>query len=373
MCPARSRLVALAVAAAVLTLAQAGGARAQAPAPPQPSAVPVQVTQAVRRDVPILLRNIGTVQAFQSVLVRARVDGTLDDVFFQEGQEVKRGDRLAQIDPRPYAAALAQAVAKRAADAAQLANARNDLNRYQSLSRNDFASRQQVDTQAATVAQFEATLQGDDAQIATARLNLDFCNITSPIDGRVGLRMVDPGNLIHANDAQGIVSITQIHPISVIFTLPQDTLPQVQAAMVKSKLQVQAWSADDQHQLDTGELLTVDNSIDQGTGTYRLKAVFPNKENQLWPGQFVNARLQTGTRPGVVTVPSIAVQHGPSGLFVFMIKPDQTAAMRPVEVVQDDGQMAVIAKGLDDGAQVVVKGVSRLQDGTPVAPTKVSS
>jgi multidrug efflux system membrane fusion protein len=357
----------------VLTLSQTGGARAQAPAQPQPSAVPVQVTQAVRKDVPILLRNIGTVQAFQSVLVRARVDGTLDEVLFQEGQEVKRGDRLAQIDPRPYAAALAQAVAKRAADTAQLANARNDLSRYQTLSRKDFASRQQVDTQAATVAQLEATLQGDDAQIATARLNLDFCNITSPIDGRVGLRMVDPGNLIHANDAQGIVSVAQIHPISVIFTLPQDTLPQVQAAMAKGKLPVQAWSADDQRQLDTGELLTVDNNIDQGTGTYRLKAVFPNKDNQLWPGQFVNARLQTGTRPGVVIVPSVAVQHGPNGLYVFMIKPDQTAAMRPVEVAQDDGRMAVIAKGLDDGTQVVVKGVSRLQDGTPVVPTKVSS
>lgn len=329
--------------------------------------VPVQVAAAQRQDVPVLLRNIGTVQAYQSVLVRARVDGTLDRILFREGQEVKAGDRLAQIDPRPYQAALDQARARKAADQAQLANAQRDLARTSNLARSDFASRQQLDTQSASVAQFQATIAGDDAAIATAQLNLDFCNITAPIDGRVGLRLVDAGNLIHAADAQGIVSITQVQPIAVLFTLPQETLPQVQAAMARGALPTLAFSQDDRTQLSAGRLLTIDNAIDPATGTIRLKAEFANADERLWPGQFVNVRLQVETLAGAVTVPSIAVQRGPNGLFAFVVRPDGTAAMQPVEVRQDDGRTAVIAKGLEAGAHVVVNGQSRLQNGSKVA------
>ncbi len=337
--------------------------------------VPVTTAVAGRRDVPVMLRNLGTVQAFNSVLVRARVDGTIDKVMFTEGQDVKPGDPLMEIDPRPYAATLAAAQAKKASDTAQLQNAQRDLARYSNLAKSDFASRQQLDTQQALVAQYQATIQGDDASIATAQLNLDFCKITSPISGRTGLRLVDVGNLVHATDSTGLVTITQIHPIAVIFTLPQDSLPAIQAAMVSSKLPVTAYTSDDQTMLSAGVLATTDNAIDQTTGTIKLKAVFDNPDSKLWPGQFVNARLQIGTLKNVVTAPSTAVQHGPTGLFVYVVKPDSTVAVTPVKVTQDDGQYAVIASGLDEGAQVVVAGQSRLQAGTKVAgtPAKASS
>jgi multidrug efflux system membrane fusion protein len=343
-------------------------ALAQATAPaPAPPGVPVQAATTKRADVPVLLRNIGQVQAFQSVLIRARVDGTLDKVLFNEGQDVKAGQVIAQIDPRPYAAALAQAQAKKAADEANLANAERDLQRYSSLASSSFASRQQVDTQLALVAQTQANIKGDDAAIDSAKLNLDFTNIASPIDGRTGLRLVDAGNLIHATDTTGIVTITQIRPIAVIFTLPQDNLPQIQSAMATDKLTVLAFTADDKTQLASGYLLTTDNTIDPSTGTIRLKAVFANAESRLWPGQFVNVRLQLGTLKNVLTVPSAAVQRGPSGLYVYVVKPDGTAGVQPVDVQQDDGQVAVIAKGLDDNVQVVTSGQSRLQNGTRVA------
>jgi multidrug efflux system membrane fusion protein len=351
----------------------AAAAAAPAHAQTDTPGLPVQATPSVRRDVPVVLRNIGAVQAYQSVLVRARVDGTLDKVLFTEGQEVKAGDALAEIDPRPYAAALRQVQAKRAADAAMLANALHDLSRTSNLTRNDFASRQQLDTQQATVAEDQANISGDDAAIATARLNLEFCSIVSPINGRVGLRLIDPGNLIHATDAQGIVSITMIHPIAMIFTLPQDNLPRVQEAMARGPLKVMAYSADDRTLLSEGKLLTIDNTIDAGTGTFRLKAEFANTDNRLWPGQFVNARLAVNTLHGVIAVPSVAVQHGPDGLYVYVVKPDSTVAMQPVEVRQDDGQTAVIASGLDDGVQVVTNGQSRLQSGSRVTVTPAAS
>jgi multidrug efflux system membrane fusion protein len=268
---------------------------------------------------------------------------------------------------------LAQAVAKKASDEAQLANAQRDLSRYTNLAAKDFASRQQVDTQVAMVAQFTASLQGDDASIAAARLNLDFTNITSPIDGRVGLRQVDVGNLIHATDTTGLVTITQIHPIAVIFTLPQDTLPRIQAAMAKAKLQTIAYTSDDKTILGQGELLTTDNTIDATTGTIRLKAVFNNADNKLWPGQFVNVRLMIGTIDGALTVPSPAIQRGPNGLFVYVVKPDSTVALQPIDVRQDDGSVAVIDKGLDEGVQVVTGGQSRLQNGSKVAATPVKA
>ncbi len=342
---------------------------AQDAPPKQPASqgVPVQAAAAKREDVPVTLRNIGFVQAFASVLVRARVDGTLDRVFFTEGQEVKAGAPLAQIDPRPYAAAFAQAQAKRAADAAQLANAQRDLQRYDHLARSDFASRQQVDTQQASVLQAQANIQGDEAAMATAKLNLDFASIASPLDGRVGLRLVDPGNLIHATDATGIVTVTQVHPIAVIFTLPQETLPQVQAAMAARKLPVIAMAQDEHVQLAEGTLLTIDNQIDQSTGTIRLKAIFSNRDDRLWPGQFITARLQVNTLAHALTVPSNAIQRGPSGLYVYAVSANSAVKMQPVEVKQDDGKVAVIDKGLDEGAMVVTAGQSRLQDGTKVS------
>ena len=326
-----------------------------------------------RQDEPVTLRNIGQVQAFQAVLIRARVDGTLDKVLFKEGQDVKIGQVIAQIDPRPYAAALAQAAAKKAADEANLANAQRDLARYSSLASSSFASRQQVDTQLALVAQTQANIKGDDASIDSARLNLEFTSITSPIDGRTGLRLVDAGNLIHATDTTGIVTITQIKPISVTFTLPQDSLPSIQTAMAQGKLPVLAYTADDKQLLATGELLTTDNAIDPSTGTIKLKAVFANPDNRLWPGQFINVRLTLGTLKNVVTIPSVAVQRGPAGLYVYLVKPDGTASVQPIDVQQDDGIVAVISKGLDDGVQVVTSGQSRLQNGTRIAATNTAS
>jgi multidrug efflux system membrane fusion protein len=330
--------------------------------------IPVTIVSVARRDVPILLRNIGVVQAFQAVVVRSRVDGTLDQVLFIEGQDVKRGDRLALVDPRPYAAALAQAEAKKTYDHVQLENAKRDLARTQALVRNDFASRQQLDSQTATVGQISATLIGDGAAIAVAQLNLDFCTIASPIDGRVGLRQVDAGNFVRASDttALGIVTVTQIHPIAVLYTLPQDTLPRIQAAMKGGNLTVLAYSSDDRTLLDKGDLLTTDNTIDQTNGTIKLKAVFPNRDSQLWPGQFINVRLQLEVKKNVLTVPSVVVQRSQTNLYVFALKPDSTVAMQPVEIGQDDGTTAVITKGLDDGVKVVANGMSRLQNGSRV-------
>ncbi|CAH2600195.1 multidrug efflux pump membrane fusion protein MdtA [Rhodovastum atsumiense] len=367
--PRRARAIGLAAVLAAAVLLPRLPAQAQ-PAQPSPPAVPVTTAAVIRQDVPVLLRNIGTVQAFQAALIRARVDGTLERVFFNEGQEVKKGDPLALIDPRPYAAALAQAQAKKAYDEVQLANAKRDLARYQSLVRNDFASRQQVDNQTAQVGQISATLQGDEAAIAAARLNLEYCHITAPFDGRVGLRLVDPGNMVRATDTTGLVSLTQIHPIAVTFTLPQADLPRIQTAMKTGPLPVLAFAPDDSTELGTGELLTADNAIDQATGTIRLKAVFQNPDSRLWPGQFVNVRLQIGLRTAALTVPSIAVQRGASGLYVFVVKPDSTVAVQRVEIGQDDGRIAVVSRGLDADTHVVVGGMSRLQDGTRVAETR---
>jgi len=364
---AQPRLFARAIACATLFVAAAAG-----PALAQ-QAVPVQAEAARRQDVPVTLRNIGDVQSYQSVLVRARVDGTLDKVLFQEGQDVKAGDKLVLIDPRPYAATLAQAQAKKAADEAMLANARLDLGRYSNLAKNDFASRQQLDTQQSAVAQDQANIAGDEAAIASAKLNLEFCTIVSPIDGRAGLRLVDAGNLIHAVDATGIVTINQIHPIAVTFTLPQDVLPRVQAAMASGPVAVEAYAGDDRTLLGEGKLLTFDNSIDTTTGTIKLKAEFANQLDKLWPGQFVNVRVRVDMLRDAVTVPSVAVQRGPNGLYVYVVKPDSTASMQPVEVRQDDGQLATIAKGIDAGAMVITNGMSRLQQGSHVAVTQAQA
>lgn len=336
------------------------GARAQQP-------VPVSAEPARTQDVPVYLRNIGAAQAYASVLVRARVDGTLDRVFFTEGQTVRAGDPLAQIDPRPYAATLAAAEAKMAGDQSQAANAKRDLGRYTSLANKDFASRQQVDTQQASVASQQSNIQADAAAVATARLNLEYAAIASPITGRTGLRLIDPGNLVHASDATGIVSVTQVQPISVVFTLPQQDLLAVQQAMARGAAPVAAFAEDGTTPLGEGTLLTIDNTVDPSTGTIRLKATFPNADNRLWPGLFLNARIQVDTLRGVVTVPSRAVQRGPDGLYVFIVKPDDMIERRPVAVRLDDSGIAVISNGLDAGTSVVTGGESRLQNGTRVA------
>jgi len=346
---------------------------AQQPRPPSgPPLVPVSIARATRQDVPIYLKGLGSVQAFNSVLVRARVDGTLTEFPVTEGQEVKQGDLIAVIDPRPYQAALDAAMAKKSQDDADFVNSKSDLARYTSLEQKSFASHQQVDTQQALVNHMTATIAGDNAAIEMAKLNLSYCFITSPIQGRIGLRQVDPGNLVHASDAAGIVTITQIHPISGLFTVPQDSLPTISVAMEKGKLPVIAFAADDKTQLDQGTLLTPDNAIDSSTGTIKLKATFPNPHNTLWPGQFINARLQLGTEQNALTVPSVAVQHGPVGLYVYVVGPDQSVARQPVEVGSDDGALSVIAKGLTEGQQVVTEGQSRLQVGTRVAVNDAS-
>ena len=346
---------------------------AAAPASAQAPGVPVTVTAPVRQDVPVLQRAIGTVQAFQTVVVRARVDGTLDKVVFTEGQQVKPGDVLAQLDPRPYQAILDQALARKASNEAVVANARSDLARYAELAASQIASRQKLEQMRAGVAQAEAAVRGDDATIAAAQLNLTFTRITSPIEGRVGLRQVDPGNLIRVADpaATGIVTIAQIHPISLIFTLPQDVLPRVQAAMRRGKLPVQAYSGDDRLKLSEGELLTLDSSIDATTGTIKLKAVFANTDDNLWPGQFVNVRMLLDVRRNVLTLPTGAVQRGPDSLYVYVVKPDETAALQRIEIDQDDGQVAVVTKGLEGGERVVLAGQSRLSSGARVAATEV--
>jgi len=347
------------------------------------AAVPVTVVKVQEQDLPEFAQGIGTVQAYRSVLVRARVDGTLDSIAFREGQEVKPGDLIAQIDPRPYAATLDQARAKLAGDQAQLANAKRDLARYSALARTNFASRQQVDTQLALVDTDSANIQADDANIAAAALNLSFCRITSPIDGVVGLRLVDIGNLIHATDTTGIVSITQVHPIALVFTLPQDQLPAVRDAMDRARAQtgaaagpfdqrvplpVTALTSEDNKILSQGHLVTPNNSIDTTTGTISLKAEFANSDNKLWPGQFVAAKLQLAIAQGALTLPPAAVQHGPDGLFVFVVKPDNTVARQVVQVGYQDEAAAVITDGLHGGEEVVLSGQLRIQAGTKIDP-----
>jgi multidrug efflux system membrane fusion protein len=357
----------LLVAAAALFVASRPGAQQPPPVAAIPT-VPVSVVKSERQDVPVWRRGLGTVQALNTVTVRARVDGTLDRFPVTEGQSVKQGTLLAVIDPRPYQAALDQAVAKKAQDDAQLANARLDLQRYANLAKNDFASRQQVDTQVAMVNQFTAALKGDDAAIEATQLNLSFCYITAPFDGRVGLRTVDPGNLVHATDPGGIVSLTQVHPITVVFTLPQDELPAIVTEMATRPLRVVAWSSNNTTALAQGTLLTPDNAIDTTTGTIRMKATFPNQDDKLWPGQFVSAQLLERTEHQQITVPTPAVQHGPAGLYVYVVRPDSTVQRRQI-AAEERGPVMVVTKGLDAGETVVLAGQSRLENGTRIVAT----
>ena len=332
-------------------------------------AVPVTAVKPLRQDVPVFLHGLGLVVASKTVVLRPRVDGTIDRVTFTEGDEVKAGTVLALIDPRPYQATLDQAIAKRASDEANLGNARLNLNRSVQLARNHFEAQQTVDTNTSNVAQMTAALKGDDATISAARLNLEFCRITAPFDGRVGLRLIDPGNFVRAadNTSPGIATLSQIRPISVTFTLPQDSIPSITAAIAHGKPPVIASSSDGKDRLAEGTLLTIDNAIDTTTGTIKVKAQFENADNRLWPGQFINVQLLIDRRMAALTVPSQAVQRGPGGLFVYVIKPDRTVAVRPIEVVQDTGTLSVISKGLADGETIVLDGQSRLSNGTRIA------
>jgi multidrug efflux system membrane fusion protein len=349
-------------------LAVATASNAQQTSTPPSNAVPVSVIKAERLDVPVWLSGLGTVQALNTVTVRARVDGTLMQVPVTEGQVVKQGTLLAVIDPRPYQAVLDQAIAKKTQNEAQLANAKLDLQRYASLMNKDFASRQQVDTQKMQVDNFTAALKGDEATIEAAELNLSYCYILAPFEGRLGLRQVDPGNLVHASDGNGIMTIAQIRPIAVVFTLPQRELPAIVEEMAQGPVPVDAWSGAQGQQLARGTLLTPDNAIDTATGTIRLKATFPNDDNKLWPGQFVDARLLLRTERQVVAVPAQAVQHGLTELYVYVVKPDSTVHRQSVAVV-DRGPVMVVTKGLEPGQTIVLDGQSRLQEGMLVVAT----
>jgi membrane fusion protein, multidrug efflux system len=358
----------LLVLGGVLTWRMALGAQSSnTPAQNQTQAIPVTIGSAQREDVPIYLDGLGTVQAYNTVTVNTRVDGELDTVDFKQGQDVKAGEVLAQIDPRPFQAALDLANATKAKDKAQLENARLDLKRYQQAG-TLANTQQQIDTQTALVHQLEAAVQADQANVEAAQVQLDYTTIKAPLSGRTGLRLVDQGNIVHAASTSGLVVITQLHPISVLFALPQDQLQEVTRQMRASKtpLPVVAQGRDDQRQLGTGALEFVDNQIDQTTGSVRLKATFPNNDDALWPGEYVNVRLQLETLPQVVTVPSTAVQRGPNGMYIYVVKPDSTVDMQPVSVGQMSGGTAVIKNGLAPSTSIVVAGQYRLQPGSRV-------
>ena len=317
--------------------------------------------------MPYYLTGLGSVSAFYTVSIKSRVDGELVDVKFKEGQFVNKGDLLAVIDPRPYEVALEQAQATLFKDQATLRDAKLNYTRYKGLLQDSGAmSQQQVDTQAATVDQLEGTVRTDQAAIDNAKLNLVYCHITSPISGRVGLRQVDPGNIVHANDTNPLLVITQLQPIAILFTLPEDNLPAVSQHMAKGSLEVEAYNRDNQQKLGVGRLLTIDNQIDQSTGTGKLKAVFDNKDNQLWPNQFVNVRLLLEVRKNSTVVPAAAVQRGPQGTYVFVAKPDNTVDIRPITVAFTQDNLSNIASGLSPDEVVVTDGQDKLQEGSKI-------
>jgi len=331
--------------------------------------VPVGVVVAEKRDLPIYLSGLGSVIAFNTVSLKSRVDGQLVQVNFKEGQYVKQGELLALIDPRPYEVALSQAQAMLFRDQAQLRDARLNYERFKSLLQESGAmSQQQVDTQRAAADQLEGAVRADQSSIDQQKLNLAYCHITAPIGGRIGIRLVDVGNIVHASDANPMLVITQLQPVSVLFTLPEDSLPTVAQHMRDGALEVDAYSRDDQTRLAVGKLLTIDNEIDQSTGTGRLKAVFDNKDNVLWPNQFVNIRLLLETRKNSTVIPSVAVQRGPQGTFVFTVKPDKTVDVRPVIVALTQNNVSSIASGIAPGDTVVVDGQDKLQAGSRVEP-----
>ena len=333
----------------------------------QDQPAPVLVARANIADVPIYLDAVGNTRALNTVTVRPQVGGQIVKIAFKEGQDVTKGFVLAEIDPRTYQAQYDQAIATKAKDEATLANARIDLERYTRLAAMNSGSKQQADTQKALVAQLEAQVQGDQAAIDNARTMLSYTKIVSPLDGRTGIRLVDEGNLVQANDTTGIVVITQVRPIAVLFNLPQQQFQQVNAAFAKGSLRVDALASDNKSTIDQGTLQVIDNQMDQNTGTIRMKAEFPNPNLQLWPGQFINIRVLVDTLKQVVVVPTAAVQRGPQGPFVYVVQQDNKVEVRPVTIAQQDDTQAVISNGVKTQEQVVTTGFTRLSNGTRVA------
>lgn len=367
---AASRLLLLLVlagaAAAIYRLAAGDGEMAAVPSVSAPAAVPVVVGAVTSRDLPIWFSGVGSVQPLNVVTVKVRVDGQLDRVAFTEGQEIHAGDPLAQIDPRPFQAQLKQAEANRAKDEAQLANAKVDLARFTKLASMGASPSQNVDTLKAQVAALEATIQADQAAIDTARLQLGFTNVTSPISGRVGLRLIDPGSIVHATDPNGLVTVTQMQPIAALFSLPQDELPEILAAASQGKLTVEAYTRDGARRLAQGELIFVDSQVDQANGQVRLKASFANDDRSLWPGAFITAHLLVRVDRNATVLPARAVLRGENGTYVYVLQPDQTVVVRPVKTGPTVDGFTAMLSGVSPGETVVFDGQSRLAPGTKV-------
>jgi membrane fusion protein, multidrug efflux system len=328
--------------------------------------VPVAIGEAQRADFPVYLMGLGTVQPYDTVTVKSRVDGQVNSVSFRQGQMVKEGDVLVQIDPRPYQAALDQAAAKKTQDEANLKNAQLNLGRYTYLAKQDFASKQQLDTQQAMVDQLIAQIKGDQAMIDTAQTQLDYTTIRAPLSGKTGFRLVDPGNIVHAADANGIVTIVKLQPISVVFTAPEDAIGQINKALAEGDVPVTAISSDGTKELAHGKLALVNNQVDQASGTISMKATFQNEDNALWPGLSVSTKLLVDTQKQVVVIPNDAVQHGPNGLYTFVIDDNSKADMRDLKVGNQGSDQSVVLNGLSPGDKVVTDGQYRLQKGTLV-------
>ncbi len=328
--------------------------------------IPVAVANVEVRDLPILLNGLGSVEAYNTVAVKSRIDGQLIKVNVKEGQEVKEGELLAEIDPRPYEVQLSQAQATLFKDQSALKDARLNLERFQQLYKDGVIPKQQFDTQGSLEGQLDGAVRADQAQVDTVKLNLVYTRITAPVSGRIGLRQIDVGNIVHASDPNGLLVITQLQPIAVIFSLPQDNLQAVSQHMSKGRLAVDAYSRDDQTKLATGFLTTIDNQIDTTTGTGKLKAVFENRDRSLWPNQFVNIHLLLEVRKNNIVVPPAAIQRGPQGTYVFVVKPDKTAEMRNVTATISQGNFVAISQGLQAGETVVTDGQDKLQPGTKV-------
>jgi membrane fusion protein, multidrug efflux system len=331
-------------------------------------AVSVAIAPVEKQDVPVYLVGLGSVTAFYTANIKSRVDGQIMRVNFQEGQDVREGDLLIVIDPRPYQVQQEQMEAQLFKDQASLRDAKLNYDRYVTLIPSGSISQQQVDTQKATVDQLDGQVRTDQAQIDNAKLNIVYCNITAPFTGRVGLRQVDPGNIVHAADTNPMLILTQLQPIAVIFTLPEDEIPSVADHMKKATLEVDAYSRDDETKLGTGKLMTIDNQIDQTTGTAKLKAVFDNKDSRLWPNQFVNANLRLETRKDSTVVPTAAILRGPQGAYVYLVKPDKTVTAQNVTVSLSQGNVSVVTAGLSAGDTVVTDGQDKLQTGSRIEP-----